>query len=1059
MKYTEDEKKCVRIIARWFRENRRVVNRPEAIKEFGVDDDRYEVLIRMMEQWGVVDTVGSVLGKNGYAHHFRPSPYAEQLAREFDEEDERLNGDRGNDWQKDFIRFLTKDKGWSEIYFENENRKTMSIDLSIRDPKSKKLIGVIDFKESINRKIESMAKASLAQFADLELGRYLVTPSTGKSNYSFAIYKYSDKGLVRMQPNDFPAYENTYGDGSKDEFEGAYKGTLIGAFVRFLQEQKGYPERSVLISEVDEKDPEIIRGYITLVDPNNLYDADNEVRMLASIILSRAMTTKESSRLMQSSKDSTLEGKQARIKRYHVMPVDDDLSGNFNILVLKQKGGLEPITMEDFPTYDELISGDKKELDVEDKRLNEGLNNVPELPAFFKTKGAKINALRAILLEENKSVVIAGEPGIAKTTLANELVRDKEVQRHFKGWVIWFSFDADRDVIAAQTMVAQVMGQAFKEPRSVDNGRRLLKRILANKKVLIVLDNCQDIEEVKAFSGLGDDVKLIVTTRAENPDEMAQLIYGKVYRPSMFWGKPQNEPSEIGRGLYMNKRAEEAEICLNAHEYAEILEEVIVDGQKDEEGFCFALYGHWGRGKTFLMKLVEERLKKCNYETIFFSAWKYPTTPEVWIHLYETFVKRAYNFQSLKSIATTVRAGIVRKGLWPIVLQLWILAYFAWPKVSALRFVSDKVSLWAFLFLLFFLFRVKYSLSHLFRMYVTPRTYKEELGLQKAIGDDLTVLLRAWVAKDEATQPIRREKWLLFVSLLVLTFGLVLRLPKVFKAEGFWAYGITFVILGFIVLALCKLYSYVMRAGYWPEKVLLVIDDLDRCEVDKIADIIGSIKLFTEEDEIRKRVQVVVLVEEEVLKHALAEKYSDFISSREDSEDRNRYNRVINENIEKLFIGHLRLNELTSEEIDQVVSKITGRHVAIEGAQNRLAEDQKIEKTDMKKGKKTSGDSKESDDIKTTEKRRSNTLYSEEEHKIIREQVVKLYGCKHIAKLGPRAIRCFTMKYQIGRLICDKLKVPYTHEELAEAIVTCYYRKGSDKQSDTPLLDVARQVC
>ena len=39
MQYNKDEKKCIRIIAKWFRENKRTVNRSEAIKEFGVDDD------------------------------------------------------------------------------------------------------------------------------------------------------------------------------------------------------------------------------------------------------------------------------------------------------------------------------------------------------------------------------------------------------------------------------------------------------------------------------------------------------------------------------------------------------------------------------------------------------------------------------------------------------------------------------------------------------------------------------------------------------------------------------------------------------------------------------------------------------------------------------------------------------------------------------------------------------------------------------------------------------------------------------------------------------------
>ncbi len=230
-KYKEDEKKCIRIIAKWFRENKRTVNRSEAIKEFGVDDNRYEVLIQMMEYSGVVENVQSVMGKNGYASHFRPTPYAEELARELDEENEgpkksraygegtygegvyggekedEIPGKELEDFREAFIKFLREKKGWTEIHYENENYKTMAIDLSVRDPKSKKLIAVINFKKNIDGKIESKAEASFAQYAEFGVGKYLVTPSSEKSNYSFTIYKYSDRGLVRIQPDDFPDYE------------------------------------------------------------------------------------------------------------------------------------------------------------------------------------------------------------------------------------------------------------------------------------------------------------------------------------------------------------------------------------------------------------------------------------------------------------------------------------------------------------------------------------------------------------------------------------------------------------------------------------------------------------------------------------------------------------------------------------------------------------------------------------------------------------------------------------------------------------------------------------
>lgn len=90
MKYSEDEIKCIRIIAKWFRENRGFVKREEAIKEFDLDDNKYETLIRMMEHNGIVEKVNSNM-RNGYASSFRPSPHAEQLAREFVDDDVKRN--------------------------------------------------------------------------------------------------------------------------------------------------------------------------------------------------------------------------------------------------------------------------------------------------------------------------------------------------------------------------------------------------------------------------------------------------------------------------------------------------------------------------------------------------------------------------------------------------------------------------------------------------------------------------------------------------------------------------------------------------------------------------------------------------------------------------------------------------------------------------------------------------------------------------------------------------------------------------------------------------------
>ncbi|MBA7691426.1 hypothetical protein ES703_99970 [subsurface metagenome] len=87
MIYSEDEKKCIKLVAKWFRENKDFVKREDAIKELRVDNDSYDTLIKMMEHIGAVEAVETVMGKAGYGVCFRPSAYAEELAREIEVEE------------------------------------------------------------------------------------------------------------------------------------------------------------------------------------------------------------------------------------------------------------------------------------------------------------------------------------------------------------------------------------------------------------------------------------------------------------------------------------------------------------------------------------------------------------------------------------------------------------------------------------------------------------------------------------------------------------------------------------------------------------------------------------------------------------------------------------------------------------------------------------------------------------------------------------------------------------------------------------------------------------
>ena len=97
----------------------------------------------------------------------------------------------------------------------------------------------------------------------------------------------------------------------------------------------------------------------------------------------------------------------------------------------------------------------------------------------------------------------------------------------------------------------------------------------------------------------------------------------------------------FGAGLNFVREAGDDELCLNVEDYATALAQLFSGA--DEGEFCLAVYGPWGRGKTFLMRRLDLALRALDkeYRTITFSAWKYPSAPEVWVYLYEAFANGA----------------------------------------------------------------------------------------------------------------------------------------------------------------------------------------------------------------------------------------------------------------------------------------------------------------------------------------------------------------------------------------------------------------------------------
>lgn len=388
--------------------------------------------------------------------------------------------------------------------------------------------------------------------------------------------------------------------------------------------------------------------------------------------------------------------------------------------------------------------------------------------------------------------------------------------------------------------------------------------------------------------------------------------------------------------------------------------------------FCFGLLGHWGIGKTYLARKCANLLRDpraysaslgdklssalsdpafaFRYEVVEFSAWKFRRTPDAWVSLYEAFADRCMGAPVLIRMRRVLRYGVEKNGYWPLVFGLVALG------VAALPF-----GLWMQLFLIAVSLVGLFGLIHVFRLFQRSRNpvsmlasrytalvhHKEKLGMQALIGDELKSLMTGWIPKDRCALSWRS----------VFAVGALL----VVSAAWFWALpSAQFMENGITVLCsqllpgksdLCGSLSpaappwlpwlvWFLWNAAWiavlgalhvgggkTDRVLLIVDDLDRCNPDELIELIESLKLMLEDKDIQDRVQVLMLVDEDVLDHAIAQKFSGLIEDhdRRGGESRAR-SAVVREHMEKLFTCHLRLPGLSEEEVDDLAVRYAGRN-------------------------------------------------------------------------------------------------------------------------------------
>uniref|UniRef100_UPI00404719DD P-loop NTPase fold protein n=2 Tax=Roseivirga sp. TaxID=1964215 RepID=UPI00404719DD len=414
---------------------------------------------------------------------------------------------------------------------------------------------------------------------------------------------------------------------------------------------------------------------------------------------------------------------------------------------------------------------------------------------------------------------------------------------------------------------------------------------------------------------------------------------------------------------------------LNASEIAALFTNILIkstgnaastDAQEDR---FYGVFGQWGRGKTHFWGKVKNLLQtgenKEKFKTVAFHAWKYQDTPAIWAYLYETLAGHYYYKKD--GLVNELVGGIVNPFK-----ALKLNFYRDTPQV--LFGVASLVLLIANL-LLFPVLTKNGSIGTQINQFLTPDT-----GFAFPIGAFTTLAFLI-----SATTAIYKFK----------------KNPIARKATSFMSkYGKRTSFKQHLGLQheMQEELVYLLRAwiGNSDKKVVLFIDDIDRCSYGKIIDIVDSIRVMLNNNEIQKRIIVIAAIDERILFRAIFKKYEPFIEA-------TRLNNLCIEYFDKLFIAGIKLNPLDESMKEEMISGFIEKEKPKE--ENKGVEIVEDDPDDDENFDNFNSRNSTPKDESSTE----STQFTEKEINWLKEEV------RQIKDATPRSIRNFTIKYRMAR--------------------------------------------
>ena len=432
----------------------------------------------------------------------------------------------------------------------------------------------------------------------------------------------------------------------------------------------------------------------------------------------------------------------------------------------------------------------------------------------------------------------------------------------------------------------------------------------------------------------------------------------------------------------------------------------VIDNLDKNKGQMIGIFGSWGRGKTFLYNRMREHIDdnkdlRFDYEHYTFNAWKYQETETIWAHFYDSLLEGYIGkVNRWKKFWKTFRLNIARKGWLPlisIVFNLILTILLTYMVSTAIKFEVAKWLVTLFggavgvLQAVYIYWRFYQPVRTTVEAYTSLHNYNEVLGIQSEIQKELITLIQHWLKKSSN--------------------------------------------------------------GKVRKRLLLFVDDIDRCQEEKIISVLDALRVMLDDEELIKRIVVLVAVDEVLLERAIQYKYRNF-----DFESKKQYSKnLVEEYMDKLFIAGIKLPKLKSDEQAVILRNYAINNDILERVESKVSLEDEIEEEEQAETPESV-----SDELIFPEANPREYIEAQSEYFLLEKEleILNKYSDKLSDSVTPRQLRIYMYRYLLAKNIASDFLWQKTGEsqlsdEYCEFLAKAIAHRSNDAHNFDGTNDIA----